>query len=44
VRIVAGCVVALIDEFDFLDEFLFLLIEVGVCGVNDEAESASLGD
>jgi len=43
VRIVAGCVVALIDEFDFLYELLFLLIEVGVGGVNDETESASFG-
>jgi hypothetical protein len=44
VRIVAGSVVALVDELDLLDEFLFLLIEVGVGGVDDESEGAGLGD
>lgn len=43
-RIVAGGVVALVDELDLLDEFLFLLIEVGVGGVDDESEGAGLGD
>ena len=43
-RIVARSVVAFINKLDFLDEFLFLLIEVSVGGVNDDTKSAGLGD
>ena len=44
VGVVAVGVVGLVDQFDFLDEFLFLLIEVGVGGVDDQAKAACFGD
>ena len=44
VGVVAVGVVGLVDQFDFLDEFLFLLIEVGVGGVDDQAKAAGFGD
>ena len=43
-RVVSVSIVGFVDQFDFLDEFLLLLIEVGTCGVEDQTESASFGD
>ena len=42
--VVSVGVVGLVNQFDFLDEFLFLLIEVGIGGVDDQTEAAGLGD
>jgi len=44
VGVVPVGIVGLIDQFDFFDEFLLLFIEVGVGGIDDEAEAAGFGD
>lgn len=42
--IVSSCIVGLIDQLDFFDEFLFRVIKVGVGGVDYHSGSAGFGD
>lgn len=41
---VSGGVVGVIDQFDLLDVFDLGLIEVGLGGVDDDADGAGLGN
>lgn len=44
VRVEAGSVVGIVDQFDLLDVLGLGLIEVGIGGVNDDSHCASLGN
>ena len=43
-RTISVGVITFVNQFDFFDEFLFLLIEVGTGGVDDKTKRAGFGN